>query len=833
VAPAAGSPSRDELPLSEAHLRHLQASAISLEVIAECGFRTVETPAELEELGFTRRQASYVPGILIPWHFEGGIVGHQFRPDRPRQDLKGRVLKYEVPKGSSLRLDMPPACQHAAGDPSVPLFVTEGSKKAASIVSRGGVAISIAGVWAWRGKNQRGGLTLLSDWDVVALNGRKVYLGFDNDIVTKPPVAAALRRFTANLERKGANVSTLLLPPGENGAKVGVDDYLAAGHTLEDLEALASDTPPEEEKADFELEHDLYCTVHGRICMRKNGLVPLGNFAARIAEEVILDDGVEQKRYVAMDGELDGRELKRVQVPINQFESMSWLLREWGTQVIIRAGSSSREHLRCAIQAMSNLNGREPVRIYQHTGWRMIDGERIFLGGAGAIGRPDIRVEIPSSLSRYALPIEPGDVDIREAIRASLSFLDISSRDVTYALWAAQYLAPLAEELEPAFTLWLLGRTGSYKSVLSALAVSHFGNFTHTELPASWEGTANYLERAASLLKDHPLVIDDYPPGVTTAAARDLETKVERVIRSQGNKSGRGRLQSDTNFRSSYVPRGLIITSGEQLPSSESGGARLFVVQVEEAATDPDTLTFAQDEEQGLYRFAMADYCSWLQKGWDSIIPHVHEEWEGLRHLAMEHGIHRRLPAVVACMTVAFRTAMAWAMERGAITATAAEEKSAEAWELFLRLADQQGSRVNEQRPATRFLDALSTLLLQRRVYLIDRTRLEPTESQANAEFIGWFDSTRLYLLPDAAFKEVYAFCLKGGQPLQFKPAAVWADLARLLLIEAKDDGGKPEYTKWVRVGHGREESKSQRVISLSRNAVDGMQVQAELEGVM
>src|SRR6185436_14773361 len=31
------------------------------------------------------------------------------------------------------------------------------------------------------------------------------------------------------------------LPTGEGGAKVGLDDYLAAGHTVEDLLGLASD----------------------------------------------------------------------------------------------------------------------------------------------------------------------------------------------------------------------------------------------------------------------------------------------------------------------------------------------------------------------------------------------------------------------------------------------------------------------------------------------------------------------------------------------------------------------------------------------------------------
>jgi len=819
---------------TRAHLEHLRGSAISIDVMRERGYRTIDVAKRLEEFGFSKQQRR-VPGILIPLHApDGSAAGHQFRPDNPRLSSKDKPIKYETPQGAGLRLDMPPRCRDAAGDPSVPIWITEGAKKADALASFGACAINLSGVWAFKGKNAFGASTLLADFDLIAWKGRDVYPAFDSDILTKPQVNKALKRLSAHVARLGAKVHIVQLPNGPDGAKTGVDDFLAAGHTLEDIKALASDTPPEPEKAEFELEHELYFISAGRICMRKgDGTVPLGNFTARISEEIILDDGVEEALMLDIEGQIEGRDLPRLQVPVAAFENLNWALKGWGPRCIIRAGSSSKDHLRCAIQAMSNLNGSRPRRIYRHTGWREIDGERVFLGGAGAIGRPDVQVELQGDdLSGYHLPIEPGDVDALEAIRTSISFLEVSSHEVTYSLWAAMYLAPLAEELKPAFSLWLLGRTGAFKSVLTALAGCHFGNFTHTELPANWYATANFLEKSACLLKDHPLIIDDSPPGVTTAAARDLETKVERVIRSQGNKSGRGRLQSDTGFRSSYVPRGIIVTSGEQLIASESAGARLLVVPVEESATDPDVLTWAQ-AEAGLYKYAMADYCTWLQRGWDRLMPPMHEEWEDLRHEAMEHGIHRRLPAVVASMTVAFRTAMAWAVERGAIEPSAAEKRSEEAWQLFLRLADQQGARVNEQRAATRFLDALSTLLTQQRVHLVDRACVEPYVRRENCEFIGWYDSTRLYLMPDAAYKEVFTFCQKGGQPLQFKPSAIWADLARLELIETREKDGKTEYTPAMRFGHGRDDSRLQRVVALARSAVSNLPEQGILEGVL
>ncbi len=124
-------PFSDEIPqLLEKHLGHLQASAISLEVIKERGYKSVLGKAALKEAGFSKAQQR-APGILIPLHgVDGTVIGHQYRPDKPREDTKrGRFIKYENPLGSSIRLDVLPRCRKQLGDPSVPLFFTEGAEE--------------------------------------------------------------------------------------------------------------------------------------------------------------------------------------------------------------------------------------------------------------------------------------------------------------------------------------------------------------------------------------------------------------------------------------------------------------------------------------------------------------------------------------------------------------------------------------------------------------------------------------------------------------------------------------------------------------------------------
>lgn len=239
-----------EQRLSDKHLVMLRGdSAITDEVILARGYRTVSDRHELQALGFATSQAR-VPGLLLPLHApDGRVPFHVYRPDNPRVaedrrkkpladgSYESKVIKYEVPNGESTRIDCPPTCRPQLANPAIPLWITEGQKKADSLASRGFCAVALLGVWNWKGRNEWGGKTVLADFDLIALNGREVRIVFDSDVMTKSQVREALERFTAMLHNKGAHVQHVYLPPGPSG-KVGVDDWFAEGHEAEELEAL-------------------------------------------------------------------------------------------------------------------------------------------------------------------------------------------------------------------------------------------------------------------------------------------------------------------------------------------------------------------------------------------------------------------------------------------------------------------------------------------------------------------------------------------------------------------------------------------------------------------
>ena len=226
------------------HAASLAASGISPARARARGYVSVDTKKRLETLGITAAGRN-VPGLLVPSRrvVDGSVWGYQYRPDRPRA-RDGKPVKYETPVGQRNGLDVPPGVGPMLADPSVPLWITEGVKKADSAAEHGLCVVDLPGVWSWRGTNDKGGKTAIPDWHDVALNGRRVVLAFDSDVVVKRGVYLALDGLAEYLRSKGALVDYCHLPDDRPG-KTGLDDYLMAGHDVTDLWTLVRPDPPE------------------------------------------------------------------------------------------------------------------------------------------------------------------------------------------------------------------------------------------------------------------------------------------------------------------------------------------------------------------------------------------------------------------------------------------------------------------------------------------------------------------------------------------------------------------------------------------------------------
>jgi hypothetical protein len=206
------------------------------------------------------------------WIFEG-YRGICVKPDNPRKDAEGKVIKYESPRGNgSLQLFIPRVCWEIGrkiaakagavvgakypkrmddtANPSdedtgfwewflttdIPIVITEGCKKACSLVSAGYPAIALNGIWGWgtndrdmfgnverdeRGKSIK---TIHPDLETF-LDSREIVLALDRDSKpeTKRMVEAAETAFIRSIENDGIKVTQLNWRIGK-----GIDDYIAA-----------------------------------------------------------------------------------------------------------------------------------------------------------------------------------------------------------------------------------------------------------------------------------------------------------------------------------------------------------------------------------------------------------------------------------------------------------------------------------------------------------------------------------------------------------------------------------------------------------------------------
>jgi hypothetical protein len=219
------------------HQDMLARSAIDPAVARERGYVSVDTLATIRKLRFAKKVQ--VPGLLIPIHgSDGELRLHQYRPDNPRLDSRGKECKYETPWRAQICLDVPPRVRGQLAEDGTRLWLTEGARKADAAVSAGLCCIALVGVDGWMSHG-----VALPDWRHVLLRGRDVYVAFDSDVMVKPEVSGALKRLTTWLTWRGAIVRHVILPDGEDGAKVGLDDFLGAGHTVDDLLGLACEPP--------------------------------------------------------------------------------------------------------------------------------------------------------------------------------------------------------------------------------------------------------------------------------------------------------------------------------------------------------------------------------------------------------------------------------------------------------------------------------------------------------------------------------------------------------------------------------------------------------------
>ncbi|MCH7499684.1 MAG: bifunctional DNA primase/polymerase [Nitrospinae bacterium] len=553
--------------------------------------------------------------------------------------------------------------------------------------------------------------------------------------------------------------------------------------------------------------------------------IPLTNFQAHIVADVREDDGAEVNTRFGIQARLKGRNYK-FSVPAGEFCSMGWVVRELGAGAILTPGASYKDNTRAAIQYLS---GDIPTHTtYSHTGWRKIGGQWLYLNTGGPIGPEGlvegVEVALEGKLNDYCLPAPPEGQQLINAVRASLELLHLAPGGIVYPLLASIYRAPLGEALEIDFSVFLAGPSGSQKSELTGMVQSHFGKkFRGTHLPGNWATTANALEKEAFTTKDCVFVVDDFCPRGTTADIARLNREADRLFRGQANRSGRGRMYANGELRPERYPRGLILSSGEDLPNGASLRARLLILEITNGAVKLEKLTIVQAQaEQGVFEQSMAGYVKWLAPRMNELKKNLPNEKIKIREYARRLKFnHDRTPDMLASLMPGLQYFLKFAQEVGAIDSARVEEEEAMGWKYLGEAVEGQIAYQAAEDPTRRFLDLISSAFSSGLVHAAAaddgltpghperwgwRKTVYPTGDgdedisyRLQGDRIGWVDDKEnLFLEPEAAYATVQKIGKTQNAPITVTQQTLWKRLAEKGCIISGSDKGHHTIRKTI-----------------------------------
>jgi len=208
------------LHLHPKHLADLRKSGLSDHTTRDAGVYSMR-PRDIA-LFFNLRRG--VPdeiesGLCFPYQ-GGGFARIKLFPALDK-------MKYSQPAGTGARLYIPFPVNDG------PVIIAEGEKKSLAAYQAGLNAVAIGGLWNWLCHGEP-----IDDLNLIGWDGRELTIIPDSDVFNRRDLLRAVYALGYELRSLGASVLVAQIPQ-TGTAKVGLDDYLVTGGTVDRLEVFS------------------------------------------------------------------------------------------------------------------------------------------------------------------------------------------------------------------------------------------------------------------------------------------------------------------------------------------------------------------------------------------------------------------------------------------------------------------------------------------------------------------------------------------------------------------------------------------------------------------
>lgn len=473
--------------------------------------------------------------------------------------------------------------------------------------------------------------------------------------------------------------------------------------------------------------------------------VMLTNFVARILADVVVTDGVSEERQYRVSVR-DGRPRSaECLVPADRFNDMDWLARLGSYYQIYHEVPRADSLVADAIRSFSETAGIE--RQYTHTGWIIDDkSRRCFLTASGAMTADGLDTSIKTTtaagddLDRYRLVNPPAGQELAETIRKTLGILRLSANKAQiWPIIGTVYLAPV---MDPDYSTFATGETGSFKTSVMRIVMAHMGvAWCDCPLPTFKNGTALALQYLTFRAANVPLLVDDYRRPSTRSGTDRATYTADQVFQNAADRGGRVKLNSDGTPVAVRPARCALLSNGEDIIPGHSTTARMLIIPYGKGDIDTQVLTACQkDASDGVYVRAYSGYIRWVAANYDSLVKQANALQLDLRKQFHVKGDHGRIAENLSQAMTGCWLYLGYALAVRAITQEEFNQHYNDALNSLKTLANTNREELKDADTVEKFIAGLNDLLLSGRGHITRQDGSEPT----NSGRLGWRQEQRV-----------------------------------------------------------------------------------------
>lgn len=500
--------------------------------------------------------------------------------------------------------------------------------------------------------------------------------------------------------------------------------------------------------------------------------------------------------YVVISVYVDGGNLiENLKLPAVELNNIRWITSYVGANAIVYP----RKQQEFLLLIKSLFRNVETKNVYSNTGWiKDSDDEFEYIDSIGGIDNSNIDIEIDEHLSNYNMSRK--NFNVVEAAQQSHNILKVVNAPIAYVLLSLVYLCPLLEFAGqvlklPEFAVWMYGLTGTRKTTLAKLVLSHFGDFKN-KVPASFNDTYTAIELKAYALKDTLMLLDDFCPQQSYKETQAINTTAEKIVRAYGDRTSRGRSTATLESQKQFIPRGMMLITGETIVPGNSTVARLIPLELKANSVNLKELTKAQSNVEAL-SVCMREYIKWIKY-------EANSDYAGLLD-AIEHnyshylneireslaGMHGRSYEAFAWLLLGLDMMYQFFAKVELISEEEAGRELEEAKRDFIQLMKNNNEDAKGNDPVDIFLNTIKELITTEEITLKD---LESGVISGNGRGIdGFYDSKYFYFNSNNIYGIVRSKLLKSGEYLQLPIRALLKALADKDIIRVEEKSNVPK----------------------------------------